>query len=112
MGFSDRELNLIANIVRYHLQESPEHFHPNYVTLNNTDKMIVSQLAAILKLAECLDVSHVNNVAEIEVVTAGEQLYFFLQARQDTLLEEWYFQNNVTLFEEVNGVQVIIKCLG
>lgn len=109
MGFSDRELNLIANIVRYHMQESPSHFHPNFMALSVSEKMVVSQLAAILKLAECLDVSHVNNVEEVEVAMAGEQLHFYLQARQDTLMEEWYFRNNVGLLEEVTGLEVVIK---
>ncbi len=112
MGFSDRELDLVANVVRYHVQDSPSHFHGNYAGLSEPDKMTVSKLAAILRLAECLDVSHLNKVDKLEINLSGEQLLFHLNAGVDTLLEEWYFRNNTRPLEEVTGVQVVIKRKG
>ncbi|MEL1136309.1 exopolyphosphatase [Desulfitobacterium sp. THU1] len=112
MGLSARELTLIANIARYNTQEAPSHHHPNYEGLNDDDKIIVSKLAAILKLAESLDCSHKSKVESLEIRQAGEQLIFTLHSWQDTLLEEWTFRNRVSLFEEVTGMQVIVKSKG
>ncbi len=112
MGFSDRELNLIANIVRYHVQDTPSQYHANYAELSVPDQIIVSKLAAFLRLAECLDVSHLKKVTELSISKNGDQLSFCLSAREDTLLEEWYFLKNIRLLEEVTGMRVVIKRKG
>ncbi|WP_018305316.1 HD domain-containing protein [Desulfitobacterium hafniense] len=112
MGLSARDLILIANIVRYNTQESPSHQDENYEGLMDRDKIVVSKLAALLKLAEALDVSHKNKVEKVEVHRKGEQLIFTMYSWQDPFLEEWTFQNCSSLFEEVTGMQVIVKRKG
>lgn len=111
-GFSNNELNLIANIARYHANEIPLHSHENYNTLVDADKIILLKLSAILKLAEALDVSHKQKIQDIEIYTHDNKLCFYLNTKYDTILEQWDFSNNAKYFEEVMGIEPITKHRG
>lgn len=113
MGLSNRELTLIANIAMFHANEIPTHSHANYVALETHEKIIVSKLSAILKLAESLDISHNQKISRLEVSNFGEnKLVFILYSSQDILLEEWDFRNHSQFFEEVMGMEPILKHKG
>ncbi|MDT8717223.1 HD domain-containing protein [Clostridium sp. 19966] len=109
IGFSDNELNIIANIARYHGDEDirPE-ADENYYMLSEADRMTVSKLTAILKLSEALDVSHLQKIEALKVTVNSEAIYFNVEANEDILLEEWNFNNNAYFFEEVMGIKPII----
>jgi len=111
-GFSNRELSLVANIARYHSEEIPTLSHENYMVLSENDRIIVSKLTCILKIAEALDISHKQKIKHIEVHTSGQELYFAVKTREDTLLEEWSFEGHITFFEEVLGVRPVFKRKG
>lgn len=112
MGFSDDEFDVIANIARYHADENPKAFHENYHLLTHEAKVIVSKLAAILKLAEALDLSHKGKVTHLTVVDEGKELAFNAEVCQETLLEKWSFTNKAEFFEEVMGVKPVLKIKG
>ncbi|MDP4182871.1 MAG: HD domain-containing protein [Bacillota bacterium] len=108
MGFSERELNIIANIVRYHEQDLPDHSHEKYSILDERDRITVSKLAAILRLAEALDVSHKQKISDFEVSTHKNELIFKVTSKEDILLEQWNFLQVSGFFEDVMGVRPII----
>lgn len=108
LGFSSKEIDLIANIARYHSYEIPMRAHNSYQVLDDKSKIIVSTLAAILKLAECLDSSHLQKIKKLKLVLSGETLFFNLESEDEIILEEWNFKKNVDFFEEVVGVRPII----
>ena len=109
LGFSDRELELIANIARYHESSIPASSDSNYSILNSKDRMTVSKLSAILQLAESLDVSHKQKINEISISTSGQNIIFTAESKNNILLEEWCFNNNADFFEEVIGMKPIIR---
>lgn len=67
LGHSEEEILLIANIARYHRASEPKESHDNYKALSAEDKKLVSELAALLKLAEALDRSHCQVVHRIDL---------------------------------------------
>lgn len=111
LGFSDKNLNVVANVVRYHGEEMPSLSHENYKTLNFTDKIIVSKLAAILKLAEALNISKKNKINNDNIVITvdDKKVYFDLDTYKDCTLEIWSFKNNGEFFEEVMGIKPVIR---
>lgn len=109
MGFSNRELDIVANIARYHSDEVPQLSHENYFVLSAEDRIIVSKLAAILKIGESLDISHKRKVNQIDVSISGRELHFKVQCSEDLLLEEWNFADTALFFEEVMGYKPVIK---
>ncbi len=54
-GFTDREIELIAMIARYHRKSAPKERHPEYVRLDAQDQYIVRVLAGMLRIAASLD---------------------------------------------------------
>ncbi|WP_333861776.1 Ppx/GppA phosphatase family protein [Clostridium sp.] len=108
LGFSNKEIDLIAHIVRYHSYEIPMRAHNSYQILDDKSKIVVSTLAAILKLAECLDSSHLQKIKKLKLALSGEILFFNLESEDEIILEEWNFKKNIDFFEEVVGVRPII----
>lgn len=108
IGFSDRDLELTANTARYHSEEIPTEIHENYHVLSDRDKMIVSILCAILKLAEALDTSHMQKISELKLAYSKDLLYFNISSKDNIVLEEWNFINNSNFFEEVLGIKPLI----
>jgi exopolyphosphatase/guanosine-5'-triphosphate,3'-diphosphate pyrophosphatase len=108
LGFSDTDLKLVANIARYHSHDIPRQTDENYLMLDDTDQIIVSKLAAILRIAEALDISHKEKVNKIEVLFSGKEVHFHVWTSEDILLEEWNFAGNITFFEEVMGYKPVL----
>jgi exopolyphosphatase/guanosine-5'-triphosphate,3'-diphosphate pyrophosphatase len=109
MGLSNNELEIIANIAFYYSNEVPRQHHQHYQKLTFNDKIVVVKLAAILKLADSLDVSHIAKISLLNVDIQGDNIYFTLQAKEHTQLEEWVFSQRIQFFEEVMGVRPKIK---
>ncbi|WP_298838174.1 Ppx/GppA phosphatase family protein [Clostridium sp.] len=108
IGFSDIALELTASAARYHSEDIPMEANKNYRFLSDVDKMVVSTLAAILKLSEALDISHVQKIKEIKLTGTRDNMFFNLKSEGDIILEEWNFLKHVDFFEEVIGVKPII----
>ncbi len=65
--YSRRELEVIANIARYHRGRGPRPRDPNLRKLNDDDQRLVGQLAGILRIADGLDRLHTQNVSDLVV---------------------------------------------
>lgn len=112
MGFSSREVNIIANIAQYHSEENPQLFHDNYSHLDYVDQIKVSKLSAILKLADALDIAHVQKVKNIDISYDKNKIYIKVETKENIILEKWNFMKNADYFEEVMGMKIIIKHKG
>jgi exopolyphosphatase/guanosine-5'-triphosphate,3'-diphosphate pyrophosphatase len=64
-GFSEGERAVIANIARYHKGSLPKDHHPHYAVLSGADRLTVSRLAGILRLADAMDRRHDNRVKDL-----------------------------------------------
>ena len=60
-GFSPREVDLIAQVARYHRKSAPKASHPAYAALPEADRALLRRLAAILRVADGLDRAHAGN---------------------------------------------------
>jgi exopolyphosphatase/guanosine-5'-triphosphate,3'-diphosphate pyrophosphatase len=61
-GFSTREIELIANVARYHRRAFPKKSHPNFARLDKGERRLVRRLAGILRVADGLDRAHAQAV--------------------------------------------------
>lgn len=66
-GFSGYELELIANIARYHRRAHPSKEHENWGRVRPDDRGRVRRLAGILRLADGLDRTHAQTVTGVRV---------------------------------------------
>jgi exopolyphosphatase/guanosine-5'-triphosphate,3'-diphosphate pyrophosphatase len=111
IGLSSKELQIIANVAKYHSEENPSLHDESYRSLGHKDRIIVSKLSAILKLADSLDISHRQHVKDIEISFDNDMLVK-LNSAEDITLEQWVFENKSDFFHEVLGIRPIIKKRG
>ncbi len=64
-GFSPEERLAIANIARYHRRAEPSLEHPSYGSLPRALRPTVDAMAALLRIAEGLDASHLQIVRDV-----------------------------------------------
>lgn len=58
VGYSAAEVDIIANVARYHRKSPPKTSHVDYMFMSDEDQEKVLKLAAILRIAIALDRSH------------------------------------------------------
>jgi exopolyphosphatase/guanosine-5'-triphosphate,3'-diphosphate pyrophosphatase len=113
LGFTDIELEIIANLVRYHRKSKPKKKHENYNNLVHKEhKVLVNQLSSILRLAVALDRRQIGAIKELSCKYDLEYqiLHFHLipsQAGDDCALELWNLDYKKNVFEEEFGVKLI-----
>ncbi len=62
-----REIELIANIARYHRRSLPHASHPGFRMLGDDDQRLVAHLAGVLRIADGLDRDHRQSVTDVVV---------------------------------------------
>lgn len=97
-----------ANVARYHSGESPSPAHENYSNLDKKTRIIVSKLAAIIRLADALDKSHKQKIKDMSVKYSGNEVIVSVKSDQDLLLEQWTFENKSEFFKKVFGVTPLL----
>jgi exopolyphosphatase/guanosine-5'-triphosphate,3'-diphosphate pyrophosphatase len=110
VGLSDREIELIAQIARYHRKSEPKLDHAPYATLNPADQHLVRSLSALLRIAVGLDRTHDGRVKKV-AVTVGEQettIEFSGSKKLDTELNEYAANERKALLSDVLNTRLKI----
>jgi exopolyphosphatase/guanosine-5'-triphosphate,3'-diphosphate pyrophosphatase len=105
-GFERRQLQLLANVARYHRGTRPKQRHENFVELSPEDQQRVKALAAILRLALALDRTHQQNVADVRARVRDDIVRIVIQSQGDAEVDVWAAERKVDLFENVFGRKV------
>lgn len=100
---------IVANVARYHRKSFPKVAHDAYRVLSSKDRVVVSKLAAVLRLADAMDNEHASKVADIEVEYKKPKFLVTLKGEGDMLLEKWALANKSALFEEVFSTKLVIE---
>jgi exopolyphosphatase/guanosine-5'-triphosphate,3'-diphosphate pyrophosphatase len=79
-SFGQSEVEIIAQVARYHRKSKPDVEHPEFRALSDWDRRIVQQLSALLRLADALDRSHVQLVQSVRVEVRPNQIVLHLDA--------------------------------
>ena len=66
-GLTDNEIELIAQIARYHRKSEPKQSHPPFAALSASDQRLVRCLAGVLRVAIGLDRRHDGRVGDLKV---------------------------------------------
>jgi len=65
--FSEHEKKIIGHIARYHRKSLPNKAHREFNALDSQSRMTILKCAAILRLCDALDYSHMQFISEIEI---------------------------------------------
>ncbi len=105
IGLSKEQLTLVANIARYHRKSHPKPQHEPYNILSPKERVIVTKLASILRLADAMDNEHAAKVSTFTVEYRKPKFVMNLQGEGDLLLEKWALMKKSEMFEEVFSVK-------
>ncbi len=109
IGLTQKQMQTVANVARYHRKSFPKMQHDHYRILSSKERIIVSKLAAILRLADAMDNEHASRVSSFTTEYKKPKFVFHLHGDGDLLLEKWALMNKAGLFEEVFGVKVSVE---
>jgi exopolyphosphatase / guanosine-5'-triphosphate,3'-diphosphate pyrophosphatase len=98
-GFTERERRLIANIARYHRKAMPADHHVEYTSLSDDDRRLVRQLAALLRIADGLDLDHSQVVEAVEVRMEAGTISLAVHALDEPRVALPSAERNADLFE-------------
>jgi exopolyphosphatase/guanosine-5'-triphosphate,3'-diphosphate pyrophosphatase len=108
-GLSSEQMEIIANISRYHSTVVPSEIDSNFTSLCERDRVLVAKLIAIIRLADALDRSHKQKIKVQSVKIKGKNLVIKGVSNMNTTLEEWTFKKKAFFFEEVFGITPTLK---
>jgi exopolyphosphatase/guanosine-5'-triphosphate,3'-diphosphate pyrophosphatase len=108
-GLSQRDLRLVAQVARYHRRASPKPSHSGYANLNREDRVIVSKLASILRIADALDCSCSQRIHNLECQVNRNRLILSVPGLDDLSLEQIALKQSGGLFEETYGISVLLR---
>ncbi len=81
--FARRELEIIANVARYHRGSAPSTRHDSYARLSASDQRLVAELAGILRIADGLDRNQMQSVQAVAVHVGPRRVRFAVQSADD-----------------------------
>lgn len=111
-GYSAREVELIANVARYHRKAFPRKSHANFARLERSDRRLVRRLAGILRVADGLDRTHTQRVAAVSCETRGQRLRFAVAAASDPQVEIGDAGRKAGLLERVLDASIGFRWTG
>lgn len=107
-GLSQMDMEVVANIARYHRRGVPQSDHPAYASLPRPARLTVNRLSAILRVADALDKSHSQRVQNPKITVVGDELQIRIEGGEDMGLERIALDSKAGLFEEVFGLKAVI----
>ncbi|MEX2559867.1 MAG: Ppx/GppA phosphatase family protein [Pirellulales bacterium] len=108
-GFQPHELELIANIARYHRGSEPKKKHENFSRLSAADQQRVRQLASILRLAGGLDRSNTQQVQAVSLELVGDEVQMRLAADELPEVDLWAGRRRAEPFEKAFDCSLSIE---
>jgi exopolyphosphatase/guanosine-5'-triphosphate,3'-diphosphate pyrophosphatase len=115
LGYTEVELELIANIARYHRKSKPKKKHESYIKLPTKEyQSMVGQLSAILRLAVALDRRQIGAIKAVncDYNSFKRELILYIYPASDNddcTLELWSLDYKKNVFEEEFNIKIIAK---
>ncbi|YAI82887.1 MAG: Ppx/GppA phosphatase family protein [cyanobacterium endosymbiont of Rhopalodia sterrenbergii] len=112
LGFTELELETIANLARYHRKSIPKKKHEPYSRLPDTYRKIVKQLSIILRLAVALNSRQIGAIETVKCKYNEEDKKLYLHLfpanfNDDCALELWNLDFHKLVFKNEFGVELV-----
>ena len=103
VGFTDHEIELIAQIARYHRKSEPKTQHAAFGELSETDQNTVRTLSAILRIAIGLDRTHDGRTSSVSLSQTNKSLEIAISSdsQEDLDLNLYATQQRTSLLADV-----------
>ncbi len=107
-GLSKQDLTIAALTARYHRSALPRPSHTDYTALPRANRLRVSKLAAILRVADALDRGHAQHLRNPKIELLPDRLQISVPNLRECAVEEVALKEKSDLFEQVYGKRVVL----
>lgn len=110
-GFTEREVEIIAQVARYHRKSSPKAKHAEFASLADDDRTRVRWMAGVLRVAIGLDRSNRQVVHRVEVDLSPSEIRVdaLVAEGHDASLERFTAEARTDLLATTAGRSVLIR---
>ncbi len=108
-GLSQNDMAVVANVARYHRRATPQKSHATFTRLDREDRVEVSKLAAILRLANALDADHLQKVRDVRIGRDDDPWILEVHGAGDLTMERLATMARADLFMEVFGRRLTFR---
>jgi exopolyphosphatase/guanosine-5'-triphosphate,3'-diphosphate pyrophosphatase len=102
-AFDQREIEILANVVRFHRGPLPARRHASFRDLKAWQQRTIEKLAALLRVADALDRSHAHRVKEIYASVRKRRVRLEILSPWDVSLELDSVRDRAGAFRQVFG---------
>jgi exopolyphosphatase/guanosine-5'-triphosphate,3'-diphosphate pyrophosphatase len=106
IGYTPQQVELIANVARYHRKSPPSVEHEAFAALAQREQLVVEQLAALLRIADGLDRPHLQLVQQVRCELAADRVIVHVRAMAEAGLHIEGATRKRALFESVFSLPV------
>lgn len=108
-GFKQEEIEIMANVARYHRRSTPKKRHEEYWKLAPKTREKIRKLAGILRVADGLDRSHYQNVKTMNVHSGEDEIHIEIFTEGEPYLEIWGALRKSNLLQDVSRKKIFIE---
>lgn len=111
IGFNEHELEIVAQVARYHRKSEPKMSHEQYGALSDEDRHTVSLLAGILRVAIGLDRTHDGRCTDVTLKEKNDSLRLKLYGNDnvDLSLNTYATKERIDLLERTLNLPIEVK---
>jgi len=99
-AFSPHEVELIANVARYHRRAFPKKSHENLERISREDRRLISRLSGVLRIADGLDRTHSQSVTGVRPRILRDRLRLDIEASTAPEVERADAERKSDLFKK------------
>jgi len=107
-GMTDDEMLITAYVSRYNEYDVPNYDDVEFIRTSDKNRLIVSKLVAIFRLANALDKSQKQKLKDIKVKLENDKLLITAESNDNVYLEKWAFEQCAPFFKEVFGYNPVL----
>ncbi|MHC4883641.1 MAG: Ppx/GppA phosphatase family protein [Planctomycetota bacterium] len=109
VGIGEADRKLISLIARYHRKGRPRESHNEYMRFPPKERMRISKLAALLRIADALDRSHFQQVVKLGTAVTDEALFIQAEAGRELSVEKSALKKKGQLFSDLTGLKIVLE---
>lgn len=111
-AFLPEELEIVANVARYHRGAQPKNKHENFRDVSREDRLRIKRLAGILRIAGGLDRSHNQTIRDVKVHCNGERVTVSVESEELPETDLWAAERRAELLEKAFDVKIVFQWNG
>lgn len=107
-GLGSGDILVASLVARYHRRSMPKESHEDYMSLPRELRMTVSKLAALLRVADALDRSHMQTIRDPDIVPRQEAVYIIPENQGNHTAARRAVEKKGDLFTKVFGRPAVL----